>query len=144
MTSDILLSFRYFVFSFFFRLALFCLFVFSHGVISSCRLFCREKTKSRHAKRRNNATRKDDKIKVSNGFFSHGVFFFFFFFFFSLFRAKISSFRVAGFVFSSFHMALFHLFVFLQGVISSFRLFAWCLFVFSRGVFSPRKDEKTK
>ena len=89
--------------------------------------FHREKTKMRHAKRRN-----DIKIKVSNGVFSHGVF--------SSFRAKISSFRGAGFVFSSFRMALFRLFAWRFFV----RLFAWRLFISSRGVFSARKEEKTK
>ena len=129
-------------------MASFRLYVFLHGVFSSFRMasFRREKTKirhakrrqdeitpsektkRRHAKRRKDATRKDDKIKVSNSVFSHGVF--------SSFRAKISSFRVAGFVFS-------------HGVISSFRLFAWRFFVFSFFrmaffhllVFSPRKDK---
>ena len=90
-----------------------------------------EKTKRRHVKRRINArqkdtirqkrkdaTRKEDKIKVSNGVFSHGVF--------SSFRAEISSFRMAFFVFSHgvispFRMAFVRLFVFLHGV---FRLFA--------------------
>ena len=85
----------------------------------------REKTKERQAKRRNNATRKDentkssmrkdDKLTVLNGVFSRGVF--------SSFRVGISTFRVAGFVISSFRVA-------------SFRLFAWRYFVFSRGVFS--------
>ena len=42
--------------------------------------------------------------------------------FFSSFRAEISSLRVAGFIFSSFRMALFRLFVFLHGVFSSFRM----------------------
>ena len=54
-----------------------------------------EKTKSC------NAMRKDDKIKVSNGLFSPGVFFFF--------SPEISSFLMAGFVFSPFRMALFFL-----------------------------------
>ena len=66
----------------------------------------KKKTKRRHAKRR-----KNDKIKVSNGVFSHGVYSIFF-------RTEISSFRVAGFVFS-------------HGVISSFRLFAWRFSAFS-------------
>ena len=53
--------------------------------------FCCEKTKRPYAERQNNAKRedamrKDEKIIVSNGVFSHGVF--------SSFRAKISSFRV--------------------------------------------------
>ena len=61
-----------------------------------------EKTKS--------ATRKDDKLTILNGVFSHGVF--------SSFRVGISTFRVAGFVISSFRVPLF-------------RLFAWRLFVFS-------------
>ena len=100
-----------------FRVALFRLFAWRyfvclHGVISSFRMvsFRREKTKRRHAKRRQDkitpsektkrrhvkrrkdATRKDGKIKVSNGVFLHGIF--------VSFRAKISSFRATGFVFS--------------------------------------------
>ena len=63
--------------------------------------------------------RKDDKIKVSNGVFSHGVFFFFFFR-----LAEISFVRRV----SSFRMALFP-FVFSRGVLSFFfYLFVWCLF----------------
>ena len=116
-------------------------------------LIRREKIKRRHAKGRNNArwidekmpcektkrwrdaTRKDDKTKVSNGVFSNGVF--------SSFRAKISSFRVAVFLF---FLPLSH------GVISSFRLFTWHffrLFIFSHGAFSSFRvasfrREKTK
>ena len=80
-------------------------------------------------------------VGVSNGVFWHGVF--------SSFRAGVSSFRAAGFVFSSLRVALFRLvvfthgvfrlfrlFVFSNGVFSSFRLFAWRLFA-ARG----RKDE---
>ena len=99
-------------------------------------------------KRRNNATRKDaktkraaqkdDKMTVLNGVFSHGVF--------TSFRVGLSIFRVAGFVISSFRVALFRLFFFSHGVNSLFRLFAWWVFVFSRCVFffSQRKNEKTK
>ena len=78
--------------------------------------------------------RKDDKLTVLNGVFSRGVF--------SSFRVGISTFRVAGFVISSFRVALFRLFVFSHGVISSFRVASFPFF--SRGVFSGRKDEKTK
>ena len=60
-----------------------------------------------------NVTRKDDKWTVLNGVFSRGVC--------SSFRVGISTFRVVGFVISSFRMALFRLFVFSHGVISSFR-----------------------
>ena len=96
-----------------------------------------EKTKERQAKRQKDeitphektksATRKDDKLIVLNGVFSHGVF--------SSFRVGISTFRVAGVVISSFRVALFRL---LHGVISSFRVasfrcFAWRYF--------GRKDE---
>ena len=49
-----------------------------------------------------NATRKDDKWTVLNGAFSRGVC--------SSFRVGISTFRVVGFVISSFRMALFRLF----------------------------------
>ena len=85
----------------------------------------RERTKS--------ATRKDDKLTVLNGVFSRGVF--------SSFRVGISTFRVAGFVISSFRVALFRLFawryfVFSRGVLSSFRFFAWRYFGAKR-----RKDE---
>ena len=106
----------------------------------------REKTKRRQAKRRNNVTRKDEKTKSStrkddeltvlNGVFSRGVF--------SSFRVGISTFRVAGFVISSFRVALFRLFVFSHGVISSFRLFAWRLFVFSFFRVALFRGEKTK
>ena len=147
--------FRYFLFSCF-RLFAWRLFVFSHAVIFCMASFRREKTKRRHAKRRQDKItpsektkrrhakkykddmRKDDKIKVSNGVFSHGVF--------ASFRAKI--------LYQNMVAGLSH-FVFSHGVISSFRIeffffsffshgIFFCLFVFSRGVFSPRKDKKTK
>ena len=73
---------------------------------------------------------------VLNGVFSHGVF--------SSFHVGISTFRVAGFVISSFRVALFRLFVFSHGVISSFRLFAWRLFVFSFFRVALFREEKTK
>ena len=95
-----------------------------------------EKTKRRHAKRRKDeitprekmksATRKDDKLTVLNVVFSHGVF---------------TTFRVAGFVISSFRVALFRLFVFSHGVFSSFRVASFRLFVFRVALF---RDEKTK
>ena len=88
-------------------------------------LFRREKTKRRHAKRRQDEItpsektkrrhakkRKDEKTlceKTTKLKFQMASF-----------RAKISFFRVAGFVLSSFCI----------GVISSFRLFAWLFFVF--------------
>ena len=59
----------------------------------------------------------------------------------AFFRVGISTFRVAGFVISSFRVALFRLFVFSHGVFSSFRVASFRLFVFSRGVISGRKDE---
>ena len=65
-----------------------------------------EKTKRRHTKKRKDAMRKDDKIKVSNGIFSHGVFFFFFFHHFAL----------------KFRLFAWRYFVFLHGVFSSFRV----------------------
>ena len=67
-------------------------------------------------------------MRKDNGVFSHGVF--------SSFGVGISTFRVAGFVLSSFCVAFFRLFVFSRGVISFFRLFARRLFVFSRGVIT--------
>ena len=123
-------SSRHFVFSHG-VISSFCLFVFSPGVISprKDKITPGEKTTRRNIsrrKRQKDATRKDNKIRVSNGVFSHGVFY--------IFSRWNSSFRVTGFVFSlgdisSFRMAFF--FVFSHGV----------FFVFSRGVFSPRKDE---
>ena len=89
-----------------------------------------EKTKRRQAKRRKETTRKADKTRVSNGVFLHG---FFFFFFFSSFRAEISSFRVAGFVFSHGVISYFRL--------AFFRLFAWHLFVWRLFAAKRRKDE---
>ena len=85
----------------------------------------REKTKK--------PTRKDDKLTVLNGVFSRGVFL--------SFRIGISTFRVAGFVISSFRVALFRLFAWRYFVCSSFRVasfrfFAWCYFGAKR-----RKDE---
>ena len=94
-------------------------------------------------KRRNNATRKNEKTKSAarkddkmtvqflNGVYSRGVFFFFFFFFF--FSRWNFDFSCSG----------FRYFVFSRGVISSFRmaifrLFAWRLFAC---VISRRKDE---
>ena len=103
----------------------------------------REKTKRRHAKRRKDeitprektksATRKDDKLTVLNVVFSHGVF--------SSFRVGSSTFRVAGFIISSFRVALFRLFDFSHGVFSSFRVASFRLFVFHVALF---RDEKTK
>ena len=99
-----------------------------------------EKTKRGHARRRNNARRKskrgrtkrrkdatgkDDKIKDSNGVFSHGII--------SSFRAEISSFHVAGFVFR-----------FLHGVISSFPRAFFFFLVFSTFRVACFPREKTK
>ena len=73
----------------------------------------------------------DDKIKVSNGVFSHGDF--------SPFRAEISSFRVAGFV--SLHGVVSSFRLFAWSFFSSFRLFAWRFFVFSSfSVASKRRN----
>ena len=102
--------------------------------------------KERQAKRRNNATRKDektksstrkdDKLTVLNGVFSRGVY--------SSFRVGISTFRVAGFVISRGVISSFRLFAWRYFVFSSFRVVSFRLFVFSHGVISGRKDEKTK
>ena len=109
----------------------------------------REKTKRRHAKRRNNAirkdeitqlektksaARKDDKITVLNGVFSHCFFFLFFVFSCWNFDFSCSGFRY---------------FVFSRGVISSFRMALFLFFVFSRDIFSSfsvalLRGEKTK
>ena len=77
----------------------------------------REKTKRRHAKRRKTPREMTTKLKFQMASFRMA--------FFRL-CAKISPFRVAGFVFShgvisSFRMAFFRLFVFWHGVFSSFR-----------------------
>ena len=102
-----------------FVISCFCYFVFSRGVFSSFRmayfrLFSHgvisprkdEKTPCEKTTRRNNAKRKDEKtpcektprenttkLKFQMSSFRMALFF-------SSFRAKISSFRVAGFVFS--------------------------------------------
>ena len=99
-----------------FMVAGLCHFVFSHGVFLKEKTPC-EKTKIRqtkrcHSKKRKDATRKDDKIKVSNGVFSS-------------FRAESSSFHVLDFVFSRYFVfCLFarHCFIFSHGVFSSFHL----------------------
>ena len=121
-----MLSFRYFVFSLFhlfvFLHGVISFFVFWHGVISprkDQKTPC-EKTKSRHAKRR-----QIESFKMS--------------FRLAFFRPFALKFRPFAWRFSSFLMALFHLFAW-----RFFRLFVFShgvFFVFSRGVFSPRKDE---
>ena len=81
--------------------------------------------KRRHAEKRKDATQKDDKIKISNEVFSHGVV--------SSFRTKTSPFRMPV---SSFYLFAWRYFVFSSFLISfflsfrmeSFRLFAWRLF----------------
>ena len=69
-------------------------------------------------------------MKVPKGVHSHGVV--------SSFRAEISSFRVAGFIFSSFRMTLLRLFVFSHGV------FLWGFFVLFFSVASFRHEKKKK
>ena len=75
-------------------------------------------------KKRKDAMRKDDKIKVSNGVFLHGVFFVF------LRRNFVFSHGVI-YPFIYLH-GTFRLFVFSHGVFSSLHLFAWRLFVAER------------
>ena len=96
-------------------------------------------------------TRNDENVIIIDVVFLRGVV--------SSFWVKISLFRVACGVFSSFGVAFFRYFVILHGVfslfrlfalrffvisrcvISLFRLFAWRYFVILRGVISWQKDE---
>ena len=92
-----------------------------------------ENTPSEKTKRQKKATPKATKLTFLKASFLDGGFY-------RLFALKKLLFRVAGFVFLSFRMALFrlsarnlcHVFVIFYGVFFSFSLFAWRLFV---GVF---------
>ena len=89
--------------------------------------------KRRQAKRQKDATLKDDKLRVLNGVFSHGVFFFCIFALkFRLFAWRVLSFCLSPGVFTSFRLVSF------RGVFSP-SVFSHG--VFSRGVFSRQKDE---
>ena len=93
-------------------------------------VFSPQNNATRKDEKMKSPTRKDDKLTFLNSVFSCGVF--------SSFRVRISIFREAGFVISSFRMALFRLFAWRYFVISSFHVASFRRFVFSRDVISGR------